>query len=288
MAEKVIGLRLFSDDAGKMNLALADVGGAVLVVSQFTLYGDASKGRRPSFIDAARPEQAIPAVRAVHRAAARGRRAGRDGRVRRDDGCRARERRSRHALARAMSRRVVLASASPRRRELLGLIGIAHEVHPADVDESVRPGESPPAYVERLARAKAQAVAAHHPRRGHHCRRHDGRAGRRHPWQAGRCRRGPAHARASRGAHARGVHRDRGRLRRPGRERRRARGGDVSHADGGGNRRVRRDGRADGQGRRLRHPGMGRHHRGPDRRRLLQRDGARIAAVGLIPCGGGR
>ena len=60
MAEKVIGLRLFSDDAGKMNLALADVGGAVLVVSQFTLYGDASKGRRPSFIDAARPEQAIP------------------------------------------------------------------------------------------------------------------------------------------------------------------------------------------------------------------------------------
>ena len=60
MAEKIAGLRLFSDDAGKMNLALADVGGAVLVVSQFTLYGDAVKGRRPSFIDAARPETAIP------------------------------------------------------------------------------------------------------------------------------------------------------------------------------------------------------------------------------------
>ena len=60
MADKVNGLRLFSDAEGKMNLALADVGGAVLVVSQFTLYGDASKGRRPSFIDAARPEHAIP------------------------------------------------------------------------------------------------------------------------------------------------------------------------------------------------------------------------------------
>src|SRR5687768_7274068 len=56
MAEKVAGLRIFSDPAGKMNLALAEVGGAVLVVSQFTLYGDSAKGRRPSFIDAARPE----------------------------------------------------------------------------------------------------------------------------------------------------------------------------------------------------------------------------------------
>jgi D-tyrosyl-tRNA(Tyr) deacylase len=60
MAEKVAGLRVFSDAEGKMNLALADVGGAVLVVSQFTLYGDTAKGRRPSFVDAARPEIAIP------------------------------------------------------------------------------------------------------------------------------------------------------------------------------------------------------------------------------------
>jgi D-tyrosyl-tRNA(Tyr) deacylase len=60
MAEKVVGLRLFSDAEDKMNLALADVGGAVLVVSQFTLYGNAEKGKRPSFIDAARPEEAIP------------------------------------------------------------------------------------------------------------------------------------------------------------------------------------------------------------------------------------
>ena len=58
LARKIAGLRLFEDEAGKMNLALADVGGAVLAVSQFTLYGDARKGRRPSFTQAARPEQA--------------------------------------------------------------------------------------------------------------------------------------------------------------------------------------------------------------------------------------
>ena len=60
MAEKIVGLRLFADPEDKMNLALADVAGAILVVSQFTLYGDARKGRRPSFIDAARPDIAIP------------------------------------------------------------------------------------------------------------------------------------------------------------------------------------------------------------------------------------
>jgi len=60
MAEKVAGLRLFSDADGKMNLGLDEVGGAVLVISQFTLYGDSAKGRRPSFIDAARPETSIP------------------------------------------------------------------------------------------------------------------------------------------------------------------------------------------------------------------------------------
>jgi D-aminoacyl-tRNA deacylase len=60
MAEKVAGLRLFADADGKMNLGLEEAGGGVLVISQFTLYGDAAKGRRPSFIDAARPETAIP------------------------------------------------------------------------------------------------------------------------------------------------------------------------------------------------------------------------------------
>lgn len=60
MAEKILGLRVFGDDEGKMNRDLAEVNGGVLVVSQFTLYGDASKGRRPSFIDAAPPNVAIP------------------------------------------------------------------------------------------------------------------------------------------------------------------------------------------------------------------------------------
>jgi D-tyrosyl-tRNA(Tyr) deacylase len=58
LAEKVAKLRIFADDEGKMNRSLIDVGGAVLSVSQFTLYGNTEKGRRPSFIDAANPEQA--------------------------------------------------------------------------------------------------------------------------------------------------------------------------------------------------------------------------------------
>jgi D-tyrosyl-tRNA(Tyr) deacylase len=62
LARKIAGLRIFEDAAGKMNLGLADVGGAVLVVSQFTLYGDARKGRRPDFLQAARPEVAEPLV----------------------------------------------------------------------------------------------------------------------------------------------------------------------------------------------------------------------------------
>ena len=65
MVDKVMGLRLFGDSEGKMNLDLGAVGGELLVVSQFTLYGDASKGRRPSFIDAARPEVAIPLYEAM-------------------------------------------------------------------------------------------------------------------------------------------------------------------------------------------------------------------------------
>jgi D-tyrosyl-tRNA(Tyr) deacylase len=63
MADKVLGLRLFSDDADKMNRALSDVGGGILIVSQFTLYGDARKGRRPSFVGAAPPEVAEPLYR---------------------------------------------------------------------------------------------------------------------------------------------------------------------------------------------------------------------------------
>lgn len=60
LARKIAGLRLFEDEEGKLNLALADIGGAVLVVSQFTLYADVRKGRRPGFTQAARPEEAQP------------------------------------------------------------------------------------------------------------------------------------------------------------------------------------------------------------------------------------
>ena len=58
MADKIVGLRVFPDDEGRMNRDLLDVGGALLVVSQFTLYADARKGRRPSFVGAAQPDEA--------------------------------------------------------------------------------------------------------------------------------------------------------------------------------------------------------------------------------------
>lgn len=60
LVRKLLGLRVFEDEEGRMNLALADAGGEILCVSNFTLYGDTRKGNRPSFVDAAPPEQAEP------------------------------------------------------------------------------------------------------------------------------------------------------------------------------------------------------------------------------------
>ncbi len=65
LVEKVVGLRVFNDDAGKFNRSIEDVRGSVLIVSQFTLHGDCRKGRRPSFITAAQPDQAIPLYESV-------------------------------------------------------------------------------------------------------------------------------------------------------------------------------------------------------------------------------
>jgi D-aminoacyl-tRNA deacylase len=65
LADKIWGLRIFDDDNGVMNRSIADSGGEVLIVSQFTLYGDTNGGRRPSWINAARPEHAEPLVQAV-------------------------------------------------------------------------------------------------------------------------------------------------------------------------------------------------------------------------------
>jgi D-tyrosyl-tRNA(Tyr) deacylase len=62
LAKKTAHLRVFDDEAGKMNLSLLDIGGGMLVISQFTLYADVRRGRRPGFTDAARPEQAAPLV----------------------------------------------------------------------------------------------------------------------------------------------------------------------------------------------------------------------------------
>ena len=100
LAEKIVGLRVFEDDEGKMNRSLAEVGGAMLVVSQFTLYGDCRRGRRPSFIEAAPPELAEQVVRGVRGAGASGGRRSRHGCVSRAHAGVAGERRAGDAVDR--------------------------------------------------------------------------------------------------------------------------------------------------------------------------------------------
>jgi len=112
LAEKIVGLRIFGDDEGKMNRDVTEAGGAVLVVSQFTLYGDCRKGRRPSFIDAAAPPIAIPLYEAFINGIKGARRANRDRPFRRRHAGRAGQRRPRDP-DRGPSLRLALAANCP-------------------------------------------------------------------------------------------------------------------------------------------------------------------------------
>ena len=88
VAKKIAGLRLWEDEDGKMNRSIDEVGGDILSVSQFTLYADTKKGRRPSFIEAARPEQAEPLWNYFNQQIGSGRINRPDGDFRCNDGCR--------------------------------------------------------------------------------------------------------------------------------------------------------------------------------------------------------
>lgn len=202
LARKTAGLRIFEDDQGKMNRSLLDVGGGALVVSQFTLYGDADRGMRPSFVEAARPEEA-EALYQEYVAALRGagvseiatgvframmtveivnegpvtvmvetRDAGGGGSKRgesKSGGVADSESSARvsppASVGTASRRALVLASSSPRRTELLTKAGIEHEVAPVDADERMEPGVPPAELAIRLALRKAEAAADRWPGR---------------------------------------------------------------------------------------------------------------------------
>ncbi len=185
LAEKIAGLRIFNDDAGRMNRSVAETGGRVLLVSQFTLYGDARKGRRPSFAAAAAPDVAVPLLDGLKRgleAAGLAVETGRFGahmrvellndgpvtlmldsadRPAAGDGADVPAGRFRLLAKGSPLERVplVLASASPRRRDLLRDMGLSFTVEPADVDERTGVPEEPGAHALHVAERKVRALA---------------------------------------------------------------------------------------------------------------------------------
>ena len=149
MADKLLGLRYFADAEGRTNLAIADVGGSFLVVSQFTLYADVSRGRRPGSPARRLPEQAVPLVdRFVERLRDAGA-AGRDGAVRGGDGGRARQRRPVHARPRLGAR--------PRLRDEPSRT-LAEKYATAGTDDRVAPG------VRRLHAGRPRTLRLPRPR----------------------------------------------------------------------------------------------------------------------------
>jgi MAF protein/D-tyrosyl-tRNA(Tyr) deacylase len=186
IAEKIAGLRIFQDEEGRMNRSVVEAKGAVLLVSQFTLYGDSRKGRRPSFDRAAPPEEAVPLLdelerrlRAAGLVVATGRFGAHmhvdllnDGPVTilLDSADRSRAAQSPTGEAARARQRImaddsplrteplVLASASPRRRALLEELGLRFAVEPTDVDESADLPADPAEHARALAERKARVA----------------------------------------------------------------------------------------------------------------------------------
>jgi MAF protein/D-tyrosyl-tRNA(Tyr) deacylase len=191
LARKVVGLRIFPDENGRMNRSVAESGGKILLVSQFTLYGDARKGRRPSFTDSAPPDVAVPLLDDLKRCIEAEGVAVETGRFGAhmqvdllNDGpvtlmLDSQDRPNRAAppapsLPRGRFRlvgegsplareRLVLASGSPRRRELLGDLGLAFTVESPDVDERTDLPTDPEEHALAVAERKLRAFTDKYP-----------------------------------------------------------------------------------------------------------------------------